>query len=813
MDVDTLVITIIVDNTSTVGFLTSAILQTYQILISLMKIYSVDLKINVITIYPQIRVTHRSPTESIQALLNRLSHSHNVVSSPSDEMINNSIDLIDQNSDIILILDRYCMFKKDRLVHKNHTSVIISIYNSMKYDRDYCFYESRGILTLRLDATSNKIINPKEIDALLVSEQIVNLMASRSIIIRDLKSVLATSSILNNINSESKLITTKDNHVYHNLDSINGKVMESILMPYILELYLLNSLFRSINTGYLWKQTDTMIFDFPQLPENSNSNKNYKKLTIKEVLDYLFMRIEIISNNVITIYQNIVKQCSMKDDYSEYELGILTMYCRYLISNLLTAITSYMNLNTYSGPSHETQYPNSKSHTNDSSTDDSSTDDSSTDDFSTDDSEYELDINISQISKVWLDFNSQWSARICKKIDLNFPSELRHKIKSVFENRENFIDQIEDQFEKNISEKDRTFYTSALTLRTWIDALRTGNTIGLNMNIDITENKKHMYNVCLLSIPKLYGTTSEFFDGIKQRGIVDIKTNDHCLDSVFGNSNVVLPLFINNQNWKIAKHYVDPICNMIVNNSHLVTDPRTWRIYYIILIDFLSCIRVSMMSEIGTRETKSSLVDNSVIVKYRDYIKKFFTLWFTAYNLTRDRKVMNIAGYIDDAIENNREMCAGMIGGQALTLFSASIAIKDKFIDHVIRNIVQRNMKRINNSKITVGTILDNYNQMFRLTTFQFSQNVFKIFFEKVPEREFVRTLISNYSIVPDTMLDDFIRIMFNELKFNNPDDDMLSRINNIIYDERNKIDEIPENIDDNPSNSQKKTTDFVLFT
>jgi hypothetical protein len=371
------------------------------------------------------------------------------------------------------------------------------------------------------------------------------------------------------------------------------------------QFYKLEALLYSVDHGCIWKSSDSVNFkniykeDCKQTSTSDTVNTKIikkDKITMKDVIDHIFRQNSLLSNIVIQMYQTIDPFVQSDHDLIRM-LNIYTNLCIYNSTSLNTSISSLTKKSDYVLPVF----------TQDIEVDTDS--DSETDSETDSDSETEsLELHIAEINQTWNKFSKYCTSKLIKKMDLNLPSQLKKKIKNAVETRTDQIDDEPDRYSQVISDENRKFYTTALTLRSWIDELRTGNCVGMNADVDIQSYLKGRYNISLASVPRLMGSTTEFFDGIKTRGFTDIMSNTLCLDGVFGDSNVVIPLFISNLNWKIAKHYVDPISNMIVNNSYLVADDNAWRIYYILLLDMFNCMISGDLD--------------------RDSVRRFFALWF-----------------------------------------------------------------------------------------------------------------------------------------------------------------------------------------
>jgi hypothetical protein len=754
---NSIVSTIVIDNTN-VSSLDVFIDRAYQLLIMIMNVTGLNLKLRMVTVYPRIRVTLYDPNESLLSFFKKIPRIENSPC-PSDDTINKAIDQIGKGNDIVLLLDRHCIFKKeyiDETVQKN--GLVVSLYKRMKYDRDIHFYEAHGIKVVRIQG-NGRINDYTDVISVLTSDSIISKTKSY-------ESVVMTRSYIEKLFFDTEI---DSNPIAENPDRI-----DTIFVKYIEDLYRIEALLASIDSGYIWTGTDVAIFKYPELPnadaetdaktdaetdvetETENNIDKQMKITMKQVMDYCFKYLSSLNQTIVQTYLDLDSKTDNSDRIRD--LDIHTNYCRYRSSTILSKLEAHTKDSQYIAPIYDLPYSDSES-------------DSNSDSDSDSDSDSELNINITQISKTWKRYSSHCTARLTKMMDLNISSKLKDKLSQIVKERNEQIDKTEDEYDAKVKEM-RTFYTSTLTLRPWIEVLRSGNSIGMNMDIDVGFYMKARYNIYLGSLPKLMGTTSEFFDGIRSRGFTDIQTNAHCLDGVFGDSNVILPLFITNLNWKIAKHYVDPICNMIVNNSHMIVDPGAWRIYYIMLVDFFSCI-------ITNRPTD------------RDTIRRYFSFWFTAYNLTRDRKVMNIEGYVKKAIQNDYDICAGMIGGQALTLINKASPIKENIIDHCIRMIVRSHTLMDHNYDKCINgeTVSDlNYPQMFRLMSFEICIEIFEKFFEEVlSEKELIKIMVQNYSIVPDDTIDSYIRIMNESLNVSDREDrekKLIQRIDRIIDEE-----------------------------
>lgn len=188
-------------------------------------------------------------------------------------------------------------------------------------------------------------------------------------------------------------------------------------------------------------------------------------------------------------------------------------------------------------------------------------------------------------------------------------------------------ERIEEVLDKVIEETDDLNldsdpYKTLLTMSNWIDEVRSGGCIGLAMNVTVLFHKKGCYNVVMNDVPIVTGSTTEMFGSLQMENsdkqINTINMNNVAIIQNTNGSdsyNCIIPLYIHSSHWKIAKIYLNPICNIIMYDSINMNNPSAWKLIYTLLINF------------GKELIHSA---SNISIQY------FFSLWLTTTVLSKE---------------------------------------------------------------------------------------------------------------------------------------------------------------------------------
>lgn len=234
------------------------------------------------------------------------------------------------------------------------------------------------------------------------------------------------------------------------------------------------------------------------------------------------------------------------------------------------------------------------------------------------------------------------------------------------------IERIEQMYQDSVGSFD--IYTTIITMSNWIEEIKDGNCIGINMNIHRGPYRKGRYDVCVLEVPLYVGSSIEMFETLRMNSSNNkkpIDINEHKLmdDGIMGKSNCIIPLYIHEAHWNLSREYLNPICNIILHDSLKIDNVSAWKLVYTVMIDM-----GGMMFD-KTKRIKS--------------IKYFFSLWLTTFIFSKeycydiglnkfltkireyDEESVNISNvdeaFINKAIIERSNIDPSMIAGQIIS--------------------------------------------------------------------------------------------------------------------------------------------------
>ncbi|VBB18426.1 hypothetical protein YASMINEVIRUS_889 [Yasminevirus sp. GU-2018] len=195
-------------------------------------------------------------------------------------------------------------------------------------------------------------------------------------------------------------------------------------------------------------------------------------------------------------------------------------------------------------------------------------------------------------------------------------NDVRDAVRSVSDR----IDFVGDEYQSCISDEDEDIYKTVLTMSDWYDEIKEGNCVGVVLDLQRLPYYKGRYDVVINSCPSCVGSSSEMFHTLnmtlaEQNGPINIHRFNMINnigpkdDADVVSHNCVVPLYIHQDHWKIAKIYLNPICNILLFDSLNINDQSAWKLIYNVLIS-----------------TGSKIVQTSGVKRA---IKYLFSLWLT----------------------------------------------------------------------------------------------------------------------------------------------------------------------------------------
>lgn len=209
------------------------------------------------------------------------------------------------------------------------------------------------------------------------------------------------------------------------------------------------------------------------------------------------------------------------------------------------------------------------------------------------------------------DFNHK-HAKYLTKQNKNITTNIK-SIQYVTQNMEAYIDSLDIEELENIEQKYVDQYLLLLSRTSWNDEIINGNIIGMMINIktsklaklgntmDRTEIACASNNFISLEqmcdAQEIYHDTNRKFD--------DGRSYDHAMmGAILGNGNSILPLYINNMHWTLAKYLLNFCMGLIVNQYPFDYCKSHYEIYPMTLLNFYTTMI----------QTKTDINDKNIIM-------------------------------------------------------------------------------------------------------------------------------------------------------------------------------------------------------
>ena len=183
------------------------------------------------------------------------------------------------------------------------------------------------------------------------------------------------------------------------------------------------------------------------------------------------------------------------------------------------------------------------------------------------------------------------------------------------------------------------FFTSNISLTNWLEEIEINSSMGLLYKINTTELGKigFLSNVQILNTTTTFISTKDYLDSIISR--MEITNSNGNLNNIniftganIGDSNAVIPIYINKHHWKIASTYIKPLLSIAIAHHPYGWEKSFNNIYFIILISM----------------TKQCYHTNNLNEKW---IKTYFIVMRTCYEIIKENKYnidKLVKKYIDD---------------------------------------------------------------------------------------------------------------------------------------------------------------------
>lgn len=207
--------------------------------------------------------------------------------------------------------------------------------------------------------------------------------------------------------------------------------------------------------------------------------------------------------------------------------------------------------------------------------------------------------------------------QIKKMLDLNNPSDILFDIflkcttmnekmntdniykSNIIKNKDMIITCKEKLKTNKMLEESLDFYTSKITLETWEDIIQENKCFGILVNVKCPNSTKlgltsdmtvNNYTNTLISEEMIIKGQKVFFDKFFT---LDNGKYDHSLlmGGGIGKGNGILPIYINNKHWEIAKYYIEQCISLTISQNCYSFCKNMILVYYeVLMMILINCI-------------------------------------------------------------------------------------------------------------------------------------------------------------------------------------------------------------------------------
>jgi hypothetical protein len=274
-------------------------------------------------------------------------------------------------------------------------------------------------------------------------------------------------------------------------------------------------------------------------------------------------------------------------------------------------------------------------------------------------------------------------------VENKFNNEQIHKIYmstiqkniDVIVNIKKEIDIIKNKFYQELNEyniESFDFFTSNISLTNWLEEIEIDSSFGLLYKINTNELGKigFLSNLQILNTTTTFISTKDYLDSIISRMKITNSNGNLNNMNIFtgdsiGDSNAVIPIYINKYHWKIASIYVKPLLSIAIAHHPYGWDKSFNNLYFIIL----------------TNMTKQCYHTNNLNEKW---IKTYFIVMRTCYEIIKENKYnvdKLVKTYIDGiSLRIHNKYDINILLGQILCT-DIKIELFDEIIEKILKNI------------------------------------------------------------------------------------------------------------------------------
>jgi hypothetical protein len=351
-----------------------------------------------------------------------------------------------------------------------------------------------------------------------------------------------------------------------------------------------------------------------------------------------------------------------------------------------------------------------------------------------------------------------------KQIQKKHMSTIKKNI-DIIVNIKKEIDIIKNKYHQELNEyniESFDFFTSNISLTNWLEEIEIDSSMGLLYKINTSELGKigFLSNLQILNTTTTFISTKDYLDSIISR--MKITNSNGNLNNLniftgdnIGDSNAVIPIYINKHHWEIASTYIKPLLSIAISHHPFGWEKSFYNIYFIILINM----------------TKQCYHTNNLNEKW---IKTYFIVMRTCYEIIKENKYnVNklVKKYIDDiSLRIHNKSDINVLLGQILCA-DIKIELLDEIIEKIFSNIfITKKIKSIgHNAKYieylkdmnTIDEIKNDLDEYFNQINAQFNDEFKTIIY--VYE---IKKILNNVNTIDQIMkqIDDNNSLITNDI-------------------------------------------------
>jgi hypothetical protein len=173
------------------------------------------------------------------------------------------------------------------------------------------------------------------------------------------------------------------------------------------------------------------------------------------------------------------------------------------------------------------------------------------------------------------------------KKNINIIGDIKNEINKI---KNNYNEEINEQIVESCD-----FYTSNISLTNWLEEINNGSSLGLLYKVNTTDLGKigFLSNIQIINTTMTFLSTKDYLECIiSKMKIMNLNGNLNNVniftDNIIGESNAIIPIYINKYHWDIASIYIKPLLSIAIAHHPCGWEKTFYNIYFMILVNMTS---------------------------------------------------------------------------------------------------------------------------------------------------------------------------------------------------------------------------------